>query len=139
MDHWITIFSCKRNFTYWPMVLIYNMLDVAGIAGYLIWLSLNPDLKKNMVEEGGASFWVCSVMNYQWTRSRFVCKIYESWRKIYKINGEKKQVIPHHPLHTFICIKINWGSISNIVSVWYKSKFNYLQLFYVIMTIDKNV
>ena len=27
----------------WPMVVFYNMLDVAGVAAFVIWVSLNPD------------------------------------------------------------------------------------------------
>ena len=43
MDHLATIFSCRRKNNRWPMVLFYNMLDVAGMAAFVIWISLNPD------------------------------------------------------------------------------------------------
>ena len=43
MDHLATIFSCRRKSNPWPMVLFYNMLDVAGVAAFVIWISLNPD------------------------------------------------------------------------------------------------
>lgn len=47
MDHLATIFSCKRKTNRWPMVLFYNMLDVAGVAAFVIWISLNPDWSLN--------------------------------------------------------------------------------------------
>ena len=43
MDHLTMIFSCRRKNNRWPMVLFYNMLDVAGVAAFVIWISLNPD------------------------------------------------------------------------------------------------
>ena len=43
MDHLTTIFSCRRKTNRWPMVLFCNMLDVAGVAAFIIWISLNPD------------------------------------------------------------------------------------------------
>ena len=43
MDHLTTIFSCRRKNNQRPMVLFYNMLDVAGVAAFVIWISLNPD------------------------------------------------------------------------------------------------
>ena len=43
MDHLATIFSCRRKNNRWPMVLLYNMLDVARVTAFVIWISLNPD------------------------------------------------------------------------------------------------
>ena len=43
MDHLDTIFSSRRKTNRWPMVLFYNILDVAGLAAFVIWISLNPD------------------------------------------------------------------------------------------------
>ena len=43
LDHLATIFSCRRKNIRWPMVLFYNMLDVAGVAAFVIGISLNPD------------------------------------------------------------------------------------------------
>ena len=42
MDHLAMIVSCRRKNNQWPMVLFY-MLDVAGVAAFIIWISLNPD------------------------------------------------------------------------------------------------
>ena len=47
MDHLTTIFSCRRKTNCWPMVLFFNMLDVAGAAAFIIWISLNPDWSFN--------------------------------------------------------------------------------------------
>ena len=47
MDHLTTIFSCRRKTNWWPMVLFFNMLDVAGAAAFIIWISLNPDWSFN--------------------------------------------------------------------------------------------
>ena len=43
MDHLTTIFSCRRKTNRMPMVLFFNMLDVARLAAFIIWISLNPD------------------------------------------------------------------------------------------------
>ena len=43
MDCLAMIFSCRSENNRWPMVLFYNMLDVAGVAAFVIWISLNPD------------------------------------------------------------------------------------------------
>ena len=47
MDHLTTIFSCRRKPNRWPMVLFFNMLDVAGVAAFIIWISLNLDWSFN--------------------------------------------------------------------------------------------
>ena len=38
MDHLATLLSCKRKMNRWPIVLFFNMLDVAGVAtfGYFV-------------------------------------------------------------------------------------------------------
>ena len=43
MDHLASIFTCRRKTNRWPMVLFYNMLDVAGVAAFVVCVSLNPD------------------------------------------------------------------------------------------------
>ena len=47
MDHLTTIFSCRRKTNRWPMVLFFNMLDVVGVAAFIIWISPNPDWSFN--------------------------------------------------------------------------------------------
>ncbi|KAB0790446.1 hypothetical protein PPYR_15168 [Photinus pyralis] len=43
MDKMVATYSCKRNTKRWPLVLFFNMLDVAGIAAMVIWLCHNPE------------------------------------------------------------------------------------------------
>ena len=43
MDHLASIFTCRMKTNQWPMVLFYNMLDVAGVVAFFIWISLNPE------------------------------------------------------------------------------------------------
>ena len=47
MDHLATIFYCRRKNNQWSMVLFYIMLDVAEVAAFVIWISLNPDWSFN--------------------------------------------------------------------------------------------
>ena len=42
LDHMVTLTSCKRRTNRWPMVLFFNMLDVAGVASYIVWMANNP-------------------------------------------------------------------------------------------------
>ena len=56
MDHLTTIFSCRRKTNRWPMVLFFNMLDVAGVAAFIIWISLNPDWSFNDRQERWRKF-----------------------------------------------------------------------------------
>ena len=39
MDHLATNYSDRRNTRRWPMTLCFNMLDVGGIASYVMWNS----------------------------------------------------------------------------------------------------
>ena len=48
MDHLATIFSCKRKTIRWPRVLFYNMLDVAGVAAFVIWMSRKTNWSLNV-------------------------------------------------------------------------------------------
>ena len=36
MDPMVQMYSCKRKTKRWPMVFFFNMIDVAGIAAFLI-------------------------------------------------------------------------------------------------------
>ena len=47
MDHLTTIFSCRRKTNRCLMVLFFNILDGAGVAAFIIWISLNPDWSFN--------------------------------------------------------------------------------------------
>ena len=41
-DHLVSLTSCKRKTSRWPLVLFYNMIDTAGIAAFIIWLCNFP-------------------------------------------------------------------------------------------------
>jgi hypothetical protein len=43
LDQLARTYSCKRKSNRWPMVFFYNMLDIAGVASLVVWLSKNPD------------------------------------------------------------------------------------------------
>ncbi len=47
MDQLARTYSCKRKNNRWPMTFFSNMLDVAGIAALVVWLSKNPDWNAN--------------------------------------------------------------------------------------------
>ena len=66
MDHLTTIFSCRRKTNWWPMVLFFNMLDVAGVAAFIIWISLNPDWSFNDPEVPETAW----SGTHQWLHSR---------------------------------------------------------------------
>ena len=38
LDHLIRLYSCKRATSRWPMNMFYNMIDVASIAAFVLWL-----------------------------------------------------------------------------------------------------
>lgn len=43
LDHLVGIYSVKRKCNRWPMVLFFNMVDVAAVASYVIWLCNFPN------------------------------------------------------------------------------------------------
>ena len=43
MDHLAGTYSVKRKSNRWPMVLFYNIIDVSGIAAYVVWLCNFPN------------------------------------------------------------------------------------------------
>ena len=45
MDHLISVSTCKRKTRRWPLMLFYNMIDVATIASFVIWLCNFPNWK----------------------------------------------------------------------------------------------
>ncbi|XP_018799787.1 PREDICTED: uncharacterized protein LOC108975620 [Bactrocera latifrons] len=42
MDQMLTGYSCKRSTNRWPLAIFYNMLDIAGLASFIIYDELNP-------------------------------------------------------------------------------------------------
>lgn len=47
LDHLATMHTSRRKINRWPMVLFFNMLDVAGIAAFIVWLGNFPDWKSS--------------------------------------------------------------------------------------------
>lgn len=45
LDHLATMHTSRRKTNRWPMCLFFNMLDVGGIAAFIVWLGNNPDWK----------------------------------------------------------------------------------------------
>ena len=43
MNQMVQTYSCKRKTNRWPMTFFFNMLDIAGIAAFVIWLARNPN------------------------------------------------------------------------------------------------
>ena len=48
-DHLATVHMSRHKTSRWPMSLFFNMLDIGGIAAFIVWLGNNPDWK---VSEG---------------------------------------------------------------------------------------
>lgn len=45
MDQMVSGYSCKRSTNRWPLAMFYNMLDIAGLASFIIHDALQPDRK----------------------------------------------------------------------------------------------
>jgi len=43
MDHLVGTYSVKRKCNRWPMVLFFNLIDVAALAAYIVWLCNFPN------------------------------------------------------------------------------------------------
>ena len=47
MDHLVGTYSVKRKSSRWPLVLFFNIIDIAAIAAYVVWLCNFPDWRIN--------------------------------------------------------------------------------------------
>ena len=56
LDHLATIYACRRKVNRWPVVLFYNVIDVAAIAAYIVWLCVNPEWKESEGKRRRAMF-----------------------------------------------------------------------------------
>ena len=43
MDQMVRWFTSKRKTRRWPMVILYNMLDISALKAFIIWMSLNKE------------------------------------------------------------------------------------------------
>ncbi|XP_061748466.1 uncharacterized protein LOC133546685 [Nerophis ophidion] len=46
MDKLVTAYSCKRRTLPWPLVIIFDMLDISAYNSFVIWMALNPEWKR---------------------------------------------------------------------------------------------
>jgi Transposase IS4 len=42
MDQMVPNYACKRKINRWSMTFFFNMIDVAGIAASVVWITKNP-------------------------------------------------------------------------------------------------
>lgn len=42
MDHLASVLTCRRKINRWPMTLFFNIIDVASIAAFVVWICNNP-------------------------------------------------------------------------------------------------
>ena len=42
LDHLVRIYTCNRATRRWPFTLFMNVLDVAGVAAYIVWMEQRP-------------------------------------------------------------------------------------------------
>lgn len=42
MDQMISGYSCKRGTNRWPLAMFYNILDIAGLASFIVYNHLQP-------------------------------------------------------------------------------------------------
>lgn len=56
LDHLATIYTCRRKVNRWPVVLFNNVIDVAAIAAYIVWLCVNPEWKESEGKRRRAMF-----------------------------------------------------------------------------------
>ena len=43
LDHLCMLYSCKRAIRRWPMILFFDMLDIAAVAALVVWFYKFPD------------------------------------------------------------------------------------------------
>lgn len=48
MDQLVSNYTCKRQTRRWPLVLFYNLLDIAALNGYLLYIQQHPDFFSNI-------------------------------------------------------------------------------------------
>jgi hypothetical protein len=47
LDHLVGIYPCKRGTRRWPLCLFMNMLDVAAVAAYVVWMAQMQEWNHN--------------------------------------------------------------------------------------------
>ncbi|XP_066468624.1 piggyBac transposable element-derived protein 4-like isoform X1 [Tiliqua scincoides] len=49
LDRLTRMYTCRQTNNRWPMALFYNVLDVAALASYILWIHSHPELKSRNV------------------------------------------------------------------------------------------
>ena len=47
MDQMVRNYSCRSKINRWPMTFFFNMIGVAGIAAFVVWITKNPSWNEN--------------------------------------------------------------------------------------------
>lgn len=97
LDHLATMYTCRRKVNRWPMVLFFDVLDVAAISAFIVWLCINPEWKESegkrrrplFLRELGYSL----VMPHMQMRS-FVPTLQFPIRQAMKLFGVEHRMIP---------------------------------------------
>jgi hypothetical protein len=42
MNKMLMTYLCRRKIKRWPMTFFFNMIDVAALAAFILWISKNP-------------------------------------------------------------------------------------------------
>ena len=43
LRHFVRFYSCKRKTNRWPMTMLFNIIDCAAVAAYVIWTTKHPE------------------------------------------------------------------------------------------------
>src|SRR5580692_1229436 len=43
MDHLARLYTCKRKIKRWPMTIFFDIVNIVGIAAFVIWAASHPD------------------------------------------------------------------------------------------------
>uniref|UniRef100_A0A915ENP4 PiggyBac transposable element-derived protein domain-containing protein n=1 Tax=Ditylenchus dipsaci TaxID=166011 RepID=A0A915ENP4_9BILA len=54
LDQMVRTYSTKRKTCRWPMVIFYNMLDIAAVNAFVIWSKINPGIDESQ-KRGGSN------------------------------------------------------------------------------------
>lgn len=46
LDQMVHAYSCKRKTNRWPAAFFMNLIDVCGVAAYVVWITLHPEWKE---------------------------------------------------------------------------------------------
>ncbi|KAJ8391848.1 hypothetical protein AAFF_G00084640 [Aldrovandia affinis] len=50
LDKLLACYSCQRRTLRWPLVIIFNILDVSAYNAFSIWMAINPDWNQRKLQ-----------------------------------------------------------------------------------------